>query len=72
MNVVDLRRPTESRVLAVGQHFVEKVTVILLLRGGVDQARIGRRIRRRELPDRFEVPGIRNDGRELLELCELV
>ena len=71
-DVVDLRRAAESQVLAVGQHFVEKVTIILLLRGCVDQTRICRRIRRRELPDRFEVPGIRNDGRELLELFELV
>src|SRR5256714_5121142 len=70
-DILDLRRAGQSGVLPVGQHFIEKMEILLLLRGRVDQARIRGRISRLEFLDRLEVARVRDDDRELLELLEL-
>ena len=62
----------ESRLATVGQDFFEEVTVILLLRCGVNQTGIRRRILRLELADAFEVSRVGDDRAEFLDLCELV
>ena len=51
--------------------FVEEMTVLLLLRRGKDQARIGRRILRFEILDRLEIAGVGDHFGEFLQLIEL-
>ena len=65
-HVLDLRRAAKPAALAVGDHFLEQMTVLLLLRRGVNQARISRRILRLEILDRLEVAGIGDDLGELV------
>ena len=48
------------------------MTVILLLRRRVNEARVRGRICGLELTDRFEVARVRDDRCELLELIELI
>src|SRR5256885_15873228 len=45
--------------------------VLVLLRRGVNQTRIGRRVLRLEVFDRFEIARVRDHDRELLQLLEL-
>ena len=70
--VLDLCRASESRPAAVGQHFLEELTVIVLLRCRVHQAGVRGGVPRLELADAFEVSSVRDNRRELLDLCELV
>ena len=71
-DVLDLRRAAEPGVAAVGQHFIEKVTVIFFLRRRVNQAGISGRILRLEFADALEVSGIGDNSGELFDLFELV
>ena len=50
------------------KNFFEQMRVLLLLRGGVNQARIRRRVLRFEILDRFEVARVGNDLGKFLEL----
>ena len=71
-DVLDLRRAAEPGILSLGQYFLEKMSVLGLLRRGENQARIGRRILRFEIANRLEVPGVGDHFGELLQLLELI
>ena len=62
----------QSGVFPIGQHFIQQMTVLLLLRRGVNQARIRRRILRLEILDRLEVARVGDDFGEFLQLLELI
>ena len=46
--------------------------VLLLLRSGINQTRIRRRVLRLEILDRFKVSRVGNDFGKLLQLLELI
>src|SRR5262245_41840564 len=46
--------------------------VLLLLSGGVNEARVRRRVLRLKLLDRFKIRGVGNDFRKLLHLVQLI
>ena len=63
---------TQTRFLPIRQHFLEQMRVLLFLRGGINQARIRRRILRLEFLDRFKIGRVGDDFRKLLQLLQLI
>ena len=63
--------PVSPLIFSIGHHLLEQMTILLLLRRRIDQARIRRRILRLEFFDGLEVARVGDDDGELLQLLEL-
>ena len=62
----------QGRFLPIGQHLVEETRVLFLLRCGINQTRIRRRVLRLKIFDRFKIGRVGDNLGELLQLIELV
>ena len=65
-DVFDLCLAAQARVLPILQNFVQQMSVLLLLSGGINQARVRRRVLRLEILDRLKVCGVGDDFGKLL------
>ena len=70
-DIFDLRRAAQAGFLALGQHFLQQMIVLRLLRRRINQTRIRGRIPWLEIFDRLEVARVRDDHGKFLELLEL-
>ncbi len=70
-DVLDLRRAGEAGAFPIGQHLIEQMKILLFLRGGVNQARVGRGIARLEFANTLEVAGIGDHDGKFLQLLKL-
>src|SRR6266550_8649218 len=71
-DVFDLRRAAQARFLAVSQHFIEQMLILLLLGRCVNQTWICRRVLRLKVSYRFKIRRVGDDFCKLLELLELI
>ena len=70
-DVLDLRVAGETGAFSIRENLVEDIGIVGFGRGLENEAGIGRRVLRLELPHGFEIAGIRDDFREFLKLIEL-
>src|SRR3984893_19336822 len=70
-DVLDLGGAAQPGLFSLGEHFIEQMKILLLLGGGVDQARVRRGVTRFEFLDRLKVARVGDDNGKLFELFEL-
>src|SRR5437016_10813331 len=71
-NVFNLGRAAQTRFLPISQDLLEQMRVLLLLRRGINQTRVRRRVLRFEILDRLKIGRVGHDFGKLLQLLELV
>src|SRR3954453_8556954 len=71
-DVFDLLVSAQTGFLSIGEHLLDQMRVLLLLSGGINQARIRRRVLWLELLDRFKIGLVGYDFRKLFQLLQLI